>query len=223
MTRITLMLLSAAGLALSGCYTMPQDRAGDLPQPYVTQETARFELAMSPGEGGLAWSQMGAFAAFIDGYRADGSGPLVVTVPDRIADPALADGAVSELFAYLDGRGIASHVIAAGEYDAQGSPIAPIIVSYMVYAAHAPRECENLGWSNLAGEFDNRAYPRFGCATAANYAAMVGNAYDLVGPSSSAPADAGRNATIMDRWRAGQPTSSQRSENESGAVSQVNE
>ncbi|MEN0653593.1 MULTISPECIES: CpaD family pilus assembly protein [Hyphobacterium] len=223
MTRITLLLLSAAGLALSGCYTMPRDRAGDLPQPYVTQETARFELAMSANEGGLAWSQMGAFSAFIDAYRTDGAGPLVVTFPDGVTDAEVADGAMSELYAYLDGRGIGAHVIASGAYDAQGSPIAPIIVSYMVYAAHAPRECENLGWSNLAGEFDNRAYPRFGCATAANYAAMVGNAYDLVGPSSSAPADAGRNATIMDRWRAGQPTSSQRSEDESGAVSQVAE
>lgn len=223
MTRITMLLLSAAGLALSGCYTMPSDRAGDRPQPYVTQETARFELAMSPDEGGLAWSQMGAFSAFIDGYRSDGASRLAVTVPDRVADMDMADAAMSELFAYLDGRGIASHAVALGEYDAQGSPVAPIIVSYMVYAAHAPRECENLGWSNLAGEFDNRAYPRFGCATAANYAAMVGNAYDLVGPSSSAPADAGRNATIMDRWRAGQPTTSQRSEDESGAVSQVAE
>lgn len=223
MTRTTLFVLAAAGLALSGCYTMPSDRAGNLPQPYVTQETARFELAMSPNEGGLAWSQMGSFGAFVESYRRDGSGPLVVTFPDRTADDALADGAVSELFAFLDGRGINSHQVAAGEYDAQGAPISPIIVSYTVYAAHAPRECENLGWSNLAAEYDNRAYPRFGCATAANYAAMVGNAYDLVGPSGSAPADAGRNATILDRWRAGERTSSQRSDDESGAVSQVAE
>ena len=219
MTHLRKIALMATALILSGCYTMPEERAGAWPRAEVRQETARMNLVVSPDEGGVVWSQMGVFSQFVDYYKSNGHGPLVLTYPDASANQSATASAVQEIRAFLDSRGVSSYSITEGEYDAQNQANGPLMVSYMHYSAAMPQECALMEWENIGAEFDNRAQPRFGCFMAANTAAMIGDPYDLVGPTSTAPRDAGRTATQMEAWRAGQPTGATRGDDESGTVS----
>ncbi|MEE2565793.1 CpaD family pilus assembly lipoprotein [Hyphobacterium marinum] len=213
------LVLAAAAIALAGCYTMPEDRAGAWPRAEVRQETARMDLQVSAEEGGIAWAQMGTFSQFVNFYKSNGHGPFVLSYPDRSTNSRVTAAALQEARAFLDSQGIAPQRIAEGEYDAQGQPNAPLIVSFMHYAAGVPEECALMEWENVAMEVDNRAQPRFGCFMAANMAAMIGDPYDLVGPTETAPRDAGRIGVQMDAWRAGERTGATRGDDESGTVS----
>ena len=53
----------------------------------------------------------------------------------------------------------------------------------------------------------------------ANLAAMVSDPADLLGARRSDPADTLRRIEVLDLYRAGQSTATERSESESGAVS----
>ena len=57
---------------------------------------------------------------------------------------------------------------------------------------------------------------------AANLAAMVADPRDLVAPRTMGVGDTGRRLDVIERYRAGESTASERSEHESGAVSNVN-
>ena len=74
---------------------------------------------------------------------------------------------------------------------------------------------------NYAYDPSNRLAPNHGCATQNNLAAMVADPADLVGPKTMTPADAGRRNTVLEKYRAGEATATQRSEQDSGAVSEV--
>ncbi|MCW5724884.1 MAG: pilus assembly protein CpaD [Maricaulaceae bacterium] len=216
MKPLALIAVFAAALGAAGCYTMPPDRG--LPQPVVRAETVRVNLEVDAQNGGLrgdAWWLMEQAAAE---YRSRGRGPLVISFPRDAANSGAALSAAGEARAFFHGRGVDSRMIAEGAYDARGMATAPVMVSFMRYVAEAPEECD-AGWTNLAFEADNRAQPRFGCFMAANLAAQIGDAYDLVEPRDSDAPDSARRATVLERYRAGESTASQRSEHESGAVS----
>src|SRR3989338_6607615 len=51
------------------------------------------------------------------------------------------------------------------------------------------------------------------------YRAVVADPAGLAGPRTMTPADAGRRDTVLEKYRAGQPTATQRTEQDSGAVS----
>mgnify|MGYP003627428357 CR=1 FL=1 len=219
MTILRCIALAASVVALSGCYTMPEERAGTWPRADVREETARIDLQVSAQEGGIAWAQMGEFEQFVTYYKSNGHGPLVLTYPSQSANSGLMAAAMREARGYLDDRGVSAQRIIEGEYDAQGQPNGPLIVSFRHYSASVPQECALMEWENVAMEVDNRAQPRFGCFMAANMAAMIGDPYDLVGPTQTAPRDAGRIGVQMDAWRAGETTGATRGDDESGAVS----
>lgn len=219
MTLFRCIALAASTLALTGCYTMPEERAGAWPRAEVRAETARIDLQVSAQEGGLVWSQMGEFEQFVTYFKSNGHGPLVLTYPSQSANSGLTTAAMREVRGFLDERGVSAQRILEAEYDAQGQANGPLIVSFQHYSASVPQECALMEWENVAMEIDNRAQPRFGCFMAANMAAMIGDPYDLVGPTATAPRDAGRSSVQMEAWRAGEATGATRGDDESGAVS----
>ncbi|MFT6460720.1 MAG: pilus assembly protein CpaD [Maricaulis maris] len=73
----------------------------------------------------------------------------------------------------------------------------------------------------MALEFDNQHHTNFGCALAVNLAAMVADPRDLVAPRDMEAGDTGRRQTVIEGYREGQSTASERSDYESGAVSRV--
>lgn len=190
-----------------------------LPEARAVQETARMDLLVDAEADGVLWSQMGAFQVFVDHYKSNGHGPIVLSWPQGGSEDAAAQGAVSEVRAFLDAQGVSARFTEEGPYDASGMGNAPVIVSYRHYVAELPAECDGRRWDDLMRERDNQSYSGFGCFMAQNRAAMVGDPYHLVGPTDSAPPDGERRQTVLDTYRRGEPTSTQRRDDESGAVS----
>ena len=73
----------------------------------------------------------------------------------------------------------------------------------------------------MAATGQNRAYAHFGCADAANLAAMVADPHDLTRPKTETPYDATRRETVLGKYRKGELTSSQKDDQATGAISQA--
>lgn len=215
MFKASLMaLVVSAGLA--GCATTATDL--DLPQATARAETYRSEFIVDPRDNGLTWAQQSQLAMIADEYKARGHGPLVISYPQGAANEQAAMHAIAEARNVLYAAGLDWRQIQGGAYLAGGASNGALVFSFTRYEAVAPN-CE--GWNNLAMDLDNRHSSRFGCFMAANLAATIADPRDLVAPRTMDAPDGERRQTVLDRYRAGQSTASERSDYESGAVSQV--
>ncbi|MEC9249455.1 MAG: CpaD family pilus assembly protein [Pseudomonadota bacterium] len=213
--KASLMAL-VVSTGVAGCATTATDL--DLPQATAHAETFRSEFVVDPRDNGLTWAQQSQLEMIADQYKARGHGPLVISYPQGAANQQAAMHAIAEARNYLYAAGLDWRQIRGGAYDAQGAGNGSLVFSFTQYEAVAP-DCR--GWDNLAVEIDNRRSDRFGCFMAANLAATVADPRDLIAPRTMEAADGERRQTVLDRYRAGQSTASERSDYESGAVSQV--
>jgi pilus assembly protein CpaD len=204
--------------ALSACAATPAADVG-LPRASAVAETVRSEMRIDPRDNGLTWAQRDQLAAIAQEYKSRGHGPLVISYPQGGGSQDAAIGAIAEARTFLYEQGIDWRQIAGGAYDARGGDAGSVVFSFRRYRAVAP-EC-GTRWDNLAVERDNRSQSNFGCAMAANLAAMVADPRDLVAPRTMGAPDTGRRQTVLDAYRAGEVTASDRSDHESGAVSEV--
>ena len=135
-----------------------------------------------------------------------------VRSPDEPMIEAIAAARTRFYEAGLDWR-----QISGGAYNAAGRASAPVIFSFTRYRAVAP-DCP-AGWDSMRNDRMGESDERFGCATAANLAAMVADPRDLTTPRTFAEPDTMRRQRVLERYRAGEPTGSRRNAGESGAVS----
>jgi pilus assembly protein CpaD len=154
-------------------------------------------------------AQLRRFAAE---YLDHGSGALAVSAPRRFGNaPADVARRLTEL-------GVPEDRIMSGNQDEPGVA-GGIKLTYIRYVAQTP-ECGN--WStNLARTYDNTRAPNFGCTTQKNIAAMVADPRDLVSPQTVSSTDAQRRIEVLAKYRKGEPTVAQKTQEQSGAVSQV--
>ena len=131
------------------------------PEARPVEETARMDLLVDTDANGLLWSQMGTFQVFVDHYKSNGHGPIVLSYPEGGSEDAAAQSALSELRAFLDSQGVSARFTEEGPYDASGMGNAPVIVSYRHYLAEMPEECSHRRWDNLARERLNDSYSGF--------------------------------------------------------------
>jgi pilus assembly protein CpaD len=180
----------------------------------------RYPIAVQPrmmslnliynGQSALDQNQSGQLARFAEDYLSHGSGSIGVNGPTAAATE-LALQSLLEI-------GVARTQIMVG--GAQGAnPLNDIRVTYIRYVAEAP-PCRD--WSsNLTQTGSNVLPPNFGCATQHNLAAMVADPRDLVTPDTTGQADAQRRLTVLQKYRAGEPTTAQQTDKQSGAVSSI--
>jgi pilus assembly protein CpaD len=154
--------------------------------------------AAALGELVMRWRESGEDAIAVQGADAG---------PSR--DTALA--AVELLKAY--GAQARADLQPAG---AAAAP-APVRVSFARLEAVIP-DCASR-WGELTRTKENQPHAAFGCAVTANMAAQMANPGDLARPRGETPADGDRRADVMDKYRKGQPTATQRSPDERGVVS----
>lgn len=220
MRYATLVFFLAPALLMAGCATYSTTtNAIGFPEARPVQDTARMDLLVDPAANGLLWSQMGAFQAFVEHYKSNGHGPIILSYPDGGAENHAAQGAMAELRSFLDSQGVTARFTEEGPYDARGMGNPPVIVSYLHYVAEMPAECRDRRWDDLARERLNDGYSGFGCFMAQNRAAMIGDPYHLAGATDHDAPDSARRQTVLDTYRQGEPTATQRRDDESGAVS----
>ncbi|MFO1013224.1 MAG: CpaD family pilus assembly protein [Caulobacteraceae bacterium] len=218
-----LLLAATAALSLSACASTgtvgnddaltPTERFG------ITVTPQPVELRLAPHAGGISQNQAAALTEFTQGWRDIDGGMITLRAPGNGADPAAARATLETARRFLIDQGVDPAKIQLAGYDAGGDPTAPVVVGYARYTAQGP-DCSQ-AWPNMTATMNNREYENFGCAVTANMAAMIDNPGDVLQPRTMTPADAGRRATVLGRYRAGEVTSSAADAQANGAVSRA--
>lgn len=142
---------------------------------------------------------------FLEGYLAQGSGPLDIAV-------ALGEGGRSSLV--YETEAIAKYALARGipRGNLNIRAVGPsedgeaIVLNYERFTVRVP-EC---GDFSKASPYNPRNTPHtnFGCATQRNLGLMVANPADLAGMTTFEPRDATRSALVIRSYRQGDTTQS---------------
>ena len=134
---------------------------------------------------------------FVHEYRNNGAGALSVSTGEGQEHVAFEfAGHVAEL-------GVPRDRILLGTNAAleTGSEVE---IGFISYKAET-KPCGD--WSeDVASTRQNSPFPNLGCATQNNLAAMVADPRDLMGPQPMDPGDTQRRMTVLEKYRAGEPT-----------------
>ncbi|MDG2530982.1 CpaD family pilus assembly protein [Caulobacter endophyticus] len=221
-------ILAGAGLlALAACASTPLVQAGS-GAPAITpteQWTDKVRVSNAPDEvllavhaEGLSPRQIDALNGLLARFTEAEAKELVVLAPVGGPEATAAGRMAAAARAYLIDAGAPRFSVRIDSYPADGDKAPPLRVGYLRHEVEVPR-CGS--WGNLTATGNNDAYGNFGCAVTANIASQVANPADLQGPRREDPADAMRRGVVMGKYRAGEPTASQKDAQSDGAVSRV--
>ena len=213
----------ALAAALSACTSAPTGQAivGRTPTEQWKAQMASQpeEIRLAVRAQGLSANQASALTGLAQSWRGAGAAELVVQAPVGGPEPDAVSRSGENARSFLVEQGVPAGQIRLVGYDAKGDARAPLIVGFMSHAVAIPA-CGR-SWTNIAHSMTNQPQPNFGCAVTANMAAQVADPADLATPRTMDPADAQRRAVVLDKYRKGELTSSEKDENATGAVSQV--
>ncbi len=141
-----------------------------------------------PAHGQLDGRTFANLRAFVERYRAFGSGRIVILTPATERPDAAAVGAVRRALA---SAGAAE--VGVSTYASAPSGGAPIRVAFISLKAKVATPCGNwpedlASGSSLEG-WQNEPYANFGCASQAVLAAQVDDPRDFVQPRALSPSD----------------------------------
>jgi pilus assembly protein CpaD len=220
-TRISAWIAATLAVAcLTACASHPaaDPHVADIPitptqryAPVITQTPDQILLA--PHASGLSVAQTAAVDALAARWREAGGGPITIEPPagggaaayrvtEAVEARLLADGLREGQIKVTQEGAVAENAVAVG---------------YSHFEADGPR-CGR-DWSSFTHTADNAVNSNFGCATTANFAAMVANPADLAGPRPMEPADAARRQQVISKYRNGQVTSTNSDTQATGHVS----
>lgn len=186
------------------------DRVHVVPQPD--------EVLLAPHAEGLSANQNQALDGLVGRWLAAEAREIVVSAPVGGTGGEVAGRMAVAARQRLIAMGAPAGSVRVMGYDAAGAPGAPLKVGFVRYTAEVPK-CG--GWENVTGTRNNQAYENFGCAVTANIAAQVANPEDLLNPRPTTPIDSGRRATVLDKYRKGEVTSSAKDDQATGTVSKA--
>lgn len=220
--------LAAAGLGLAlltACASTGSDPGAAAPRTASQQWEDRVHVDARPDEvllvlhaEGLSPAQNQALDGLLGRWLATEAREIVINAPIGGAGGEIAGRMATAARQRLVAMGAPPAKVRVVGYDAAGAPAAPLKVGFLRYTAQVP-QCG--GWENITGTRNNTAYENFGCAVTANIAAQVANPEDLLGPRPETPIDSGRRATVLDKYRKGEVTSSAKDEQSNGVISRA--
>lgn len=209
---------SLAAVLLAGSCAAPFNDANGLVadgaanHPITVEPTTRaLSVAFAGPQTGLSAQDEQKVDAFAVEYMTRGNGAISVSVPEG---PGSADTITwfGEHFAEM---GVSRSRILVGQHSGGA-----VELSYVAYVAHAD-ECGD--WSVNAGDTaSNLPMPNFGCATQHNLAVQVADPRDLLAPRPMSEPDANRRNTVLGKYEKGETTGANKTNEQSGAVSDVN-
>jgi pilus assembly protein CpaD len=214
-------LALTALLGLSACATKVPDRIDNALTPTQHFEAkvveSQPEMRLAVHAQGLSANQTKALGEFVRDWAQAGGGQITLRAPTGGPGSAAAFRTAEGARAVLSDQGVPSDLLILTGYDSSGDPGAVLSLSYHRLEAVVP-VCGKT-WTNVARSAANDVQPNFGCAVTANMAAQIADPADLAGPRASTPADAGRRLTVLDKYRQGKVTSSEKDEQAKGAIS----
>jgi pilus assembly protein CpaD len=220
--------LAATGLVLAlltACASGAGPETVALPRTETAQWNDRVHVDAQPDEvqlvlhaEGLSANQNQALDGLLGRWLAAEGREIVVSAPTGGTNGEAAGRMAVAARQRLIAMGAPAAKVRVMGYDAAGAPGAPLKVGFLRYVAQVP-QCG--GWENITGTRNNTAYENFGCAITANMAAQIANPEDLLSPRPEGPIDSGRRATVLDKYRKGEVTSSAKDDQSNGVVSKA--
>jgi len=216
--RPGLILAGLAALGLSGCAI--SSPAHDSPLALPTEQfqtpvvTAEREVALTPWAEGPSARQRDVIVQVVADWRDGAAGPLVLRTPAEGGGAVL--DAADRIEDFMRGLGLDRRDIVRTAYQAGPGP-QTIRLGFLAQTVEIPR-C-GLVQKSYTDTFENKVSPNFGCAVTANIGVMAAYPRDLRGPRPEDSADAGRRQQVLERYRAGEVTSSARDEQANGHIS----
>jgi pilus assembly protein CpaD len=215
-------ILAIAALAsLSACATKVPDRVDNARTPTEHFEAkaaaSEAEVRLAVHAQGLSASQADALAQFAADWNDSEGGAITLKAPTGGPDAAAAFRTAEGARSFLIDQGVPADRLVMTGFDAKTEPTPVIHLIYTRYQAVIPA-CGKT-WKNISSSANNDVQANFGCAVTANLAAQIADPADLAGPRRSAPADSARRAVVLDKYRKGQPTSSEKDDQAKGVVS----
>jgi pilus assembly protein CpaD len=214
-----LSLVALAAVALGACradHAGPQIAGWTLIDPaerhpiLVSEQPETIQLPVRRGAYGLSTGARRRVAGFLHKFSAvdAGNSRLVISAPSGRSNEVAAMHIVDEVRDMISEAGFPADVVRV-----EPNPGAHHVrLSYLRVVAKGP-EC-GMWPTNLAKQRDNLNYANFGCATQANFAAMVANPADLLGPRTETPRPPDRRDFQWQRYVQGATTGAQRSADE---------
>jgi pilus assembly protein CpaD len=183
-----------------------------LRHPIAIQESNRsVVLFVGQARGGLSAEQRADVMGLAQVWLQEGTGAIVADVPVGTPNARAAADAFREAQALLSAAGVPSRGVVMHHYHPDDPrQLATLRLSYPKISATAG-PCglwpDDLGPSiKDKGYFENKPYYNYGCAQQRNMAAMVDNPSDLVQPRSETPAYTVRRTEAFEKYRKGNPT-----------------
>ncbi len=219
----------AAGmlLALSGCKTTEEPIiVGSIPDDYRTnhpiaidESVVTMDVPVGVNSARLPKGVKGNVNGFAQKFVASGADLIAIVTPSGSPNQDAAAYASYEVRDVLVASGVNPRSIDFRSYRAQsGENTAPVRIAYAAVTAQAA-PCGP--WPDQASRNgENRHYANYGCATQGNLAAIVSNPLDLLYPRGMTPADASRRANVLEKYRTGEPYTSDYSRETAGTIAQ---
>jgi pilus assembly protein CpaD len=218
---------------LVGCKTASDSEVtNSIPHDYrmrhpiaVREADQTMTVFIGDRRGGLTPTQRAEVGALGSTWRRESTGGFVVAMPLGGANERSAASVSREIRAILVANGVPGHSIEIRPYRTQDPVrIGTIRVSYPRMVAETG-PCglwpEDLGPSMNNSYVNNRPHWNHGCSVQRNLAAQVADPQDLVQPRAETPALTSRRATVLDKYRKGDPTATQYPDAQKGKISDL--
>jgi pilus assembly protein CpaD len=197
--------VSAAALLLAACehHRGPDDVLAvalsnpELRHPvHFTKLVETLDVEVPVGADGLSPGQRIDVFRFLQRFKREANGRLVIAVPAAPRDPASMTQSLQGIQRHVVEAGIDYRII-RGKRQA-GTEIPLIRIAYQRPVAVGP-VCDK--WGENVGRNEARIpYPNFGCATQRNIAVMVDNARDLQRPQDEDPRSSERRSVTWSAY-----------------------
>lgn len=191
----------------------------------VVEKDQTVLLFVGRGRGGLTPAQRADVLAFVQAWKREASGGIIIDMPVRTPNERAAADTLPEIQSILVGAGVPPNGVRVATYQpSDPSRLATIKLNYPRMAATAG-PCgqwpDDLGSSFSRSYIENRPYYNLGCAMQRNLASMVDNPADLVQPRGETPVYNGRRTTVLDKYRKGEATATVDPNANKGTISDV--
>ncbi len=211
--------LAGLSVVLSACSQTPNTIiTGGIPDDYrlrhpiaITEGTQSLVVFVGQARGNLTAVQRDDVAGLARNWVREGTGAIIVNVPDDTPNARVAAAVSREVRSTLMAGGVPARAVTTYHYHpVDPQALAPIKLTYTRMTATAG-PCgvwpDDLGPNIANPDYnENKQYHNFGCATQRNLAVMVANPSDLVQPRAETPAYTMRRTEGFDKYRKGEPT-----------------
>jgi pilus assembly protein CpaD len=224
-------IVAGYGLLVCGCQTDQQQMAGlpDPPLDYrqrhpitVSEADRTLQLFIGANRASLTATQRADVLAFAQTWKTEATGGVLIDMPVGTVNEQASAGAMHEIQSILAASGVPPNSMMVRTYQAGPRTFATVRITYPKIVAQAG-PCglwpKDIGPSENAGYFENQQHWNFGCSAQRNLAAMVENPEDLVQPRAETPAYTMRRTQVVEKYRQGEPTATQYTNQNAGKIS----